>query len=184
MERKPRKLFKVVITAIVAKDGKYLVLQRAAWEKKFPLRWTVPGGKLSTEDYVHLPKDTPDYWYNVMERTLRREVQQEAGIQIKNIRYVTSLADAREDDDPSLVISCLADFKSGKVKYDESMIDHRWVDLKEAKKVDLIEGIYQELLMADKLLKGEQIKEWRSKALKQKKKVIRKTTSRNLHPRV
>ena len=73
-----RKLFKVVITAIIVKDGKYLVLQRAGWEKKFPLRWTVPGGKLSTEDYIHLPKDTPDYWYNVLEQTLRREVMQES----------------------------------------------------------------------------------------------------------
>ena len=29
---------------------------------------------------------------------------------IAKIRYVTSLADAREDNDPSLVISCLADY--------------------------------------------------------------------------
>src|SRR6266404_8034093 len=125
-----KKLFKVVITAIVVKDGRYLVLQRAASEKKFPLRWTVPGGKLSTEDYVHLKKDTPDYWYNVLERTLRREVKEEAGIEIKNIRYVTSLADARENDDPSLVISCLADYAKGKVKFDHSMVDARWVNLR------------------------------------------------------
>ncbi|MEK7582531.1 MAG: NUDIX domain-containing protein, partial [Patescibacteria group bacterium] len=144
----PKKLFKVVITAIVVKDGKYLVLQRAAWEKKFPSRWTVPGGKLDTEDYIHLPKDTPDYWYNVLERTLRREVKEEAGIEISNIRYVTSLADAREGDDPSLVISCLADYASGEVVLDESMTEFRWVNLEEAKDVDLIEGIYEELEMA------------------------------------
>ncbi len=82
-----KKLFKVVITAIVVKDGRYLILKRSESEKKFPSRWTVPGGKLSTEDYIHLPKDTPDYWYNVLERTLRRETKEEAGIEIKNIRY-------------------------------------------------------------------------------------------------
>ncbi len=80
-----KKLFKVVITAIVLKEGKYLVLKRSANEKKFPNRWTVPGGKLTTEDYVHLPKDTPDYWYNVLERTLRREVKEEAGIEIAKL---------------------------------------------------------------------------------------------------
>ncbi|HZZ99137.1 MAG TPA: NUDIX domain-containing protein [Candidatus Paceibacterota bacterium] len=158
-----RKLFKIVITAIVVNRGKYLVLQRAEWEKKFPLRWTVPGGKLSTEDYVREKKDTPDYWYNVLEKALRREVTEEAGVKIKNIRYVTSLADARPDMDPSLVISCLADYAGGKVELDQSMVDHRWVTLKEAKKVDLIEGIYEELAMAERVMKGKKASEWKSK---------------------
>ena len=152
-----KKLFKVIITAIVVKDGRYfddaqyryLLLKRSPNEKKFPLRWTVPGGKLTTNDYITLPKDTPDYWYNVLEKTLRREVKEEAGIEIKNIRYVTSLADAREDDDPSLVISCLANWESGEVVYDDSMVDFRWVTLEEAQSVDLIEGIYEELEIAD-----------------------------------
>lgn len=164
-----RKLFKVVITAIIVKDNKYLVMQRAGWEKKFPLRWTVPGGKLSTEDYNHLPKDTPDYWYNVLEQTLRREVMQESGLKIKNIRYVTSLADDRPDNDPSLVISCLADYASGKVKHDDSMVDYKWVNLKEAKKIDLIEGIYDELDMAEQVLKGKTIGELKIRKPKPKK---------------
>lgn len=163
-----KKLFKVIITAIVVKDGKhfddaegrYLVLQRAAHEKKFPLRWTVPGGKISTDDYTNLPKDTPDYWYNVLERTLKREVEQEAGIQIQNIRYVTSLADVRADDAPSLVVSCLADFAGGDVVIEKDMQDHRWVTRAEAKHIDLIEGIYEELEIAEKMLKGEQRREW------------------------
>ena len=159
----PRKLFKVIITAIVVKDGKFLVTQRASWEKKFPNRWTVPGGKLSTEDYVHLPKDTPAYWYNVLENALRREVKEEAGIAITNIRYVTSLADAREGDDPSLVISCLADWAKGAVKLDESMQAFKWVSLKEAKSVDLIEGIYEELEMAAHVLEGKPIGTWKKK---------------------
>lgn len=155
-----KKLFKVVVTAIVVKDGKYLVMQRSPNEKKFPSRWTVPGGKLTTDDYVTLPKDTPDYWYNVLERTLRREVKEEAGIEIKNIRYVTSLADAREGDDPSLVISCLADYDSGNVAMDHSMTDFHWISVEEAKGIDLIEGIYEEIEIADRSLKGLPSKEW------------------------
>lgn len=157
-----KKLFKVVITAIIVKDDKYLVLQRASHEKKFPLRWTVPGGKLTTADYIHLPKDTPDYWYNVLERTLRREVKEEAGIDIRNIRYVTSLADARGDDDPSLVISCMAEYDNGEVTLDGSMVDFRWVSLEEAKNVDLIEGIYEELVLAEKSRCGEGSGEWKT----------------------
>ncbi|OHA07472.1 MAG: hypothetical protein A2934_02490 [Candidatus Sungbacteria bacterium RIFCSPLOWO2_01_FULL_47_10] len=156
-----KKLFKVVITAIVVKDGRFLILRRSPHEKKFPGKWTVPGGKLTTADYVGLPKDTPDYWYNVLEHTLKREVKEEAGIGIKNIRYVTSLADANENDDPSLVISCLADFEKGDIALDDSMSDYAWVSLDEAKSVDLIGGIYEELEMAEKTLRGEERGEWK-----------------------
>ncbi|TSC76780.1 MAG: hypothetical protein G01um101433_669 [Parcubacteria group bacterium Gr01-1014_33] len=155
-----KKLFKVVITAIVRKDEKYLILKRSPHERKFPSRWTVPGGKLTTEDYIHLAKDTPNYWYNVLERTLRREVKEEAGIEIENIRYVTSLADAREDDDPSLVISCLADWAGGEVALEEGMTEYRWVTPEESRKVDLIEGIYDELIMADAMARGGGRGEW------------------------
>lgn len=149
----------MVITAIVENKGRYLVLQRAGWEKRFPLRWTVPGGKLSTFDYIRRSKDAGDWWYNVLEETLKREVKEESGIKIKNIRYVTSLADAPKESDPTIVISCLADYAGGKIKMDHSMVDYKWVSLKEAKKVDLIEGIYEELALADKMLKGEVKKE-------------------------
>lgn len=156
-----RKLFKVVITAIVVKDDGFLILQRSGNEKKFPNRWTVPGGKLTTEDYVNLEKDTPYYWYNVLERTLRREVKEEAGIEIKNIRYVTSLADYYENEEPTLVISCLADWAGGEIKLDSSMVNYRWVNLEEARTVDLIEGIYEELILAEKTLKCEKRGEWK-----------------------
>ena len=55
----------IVVTGIVVKDGKYLITKRAEWEKAFPGRWTVPGGKLEVLDYVLREKDTPHHWYNV-----------------------------------------------------------------------------------------------------------------------
>src|SRR3989344_6660991 len=152
MEEKNR--FKVVITAIVIRDGRYLILKRSEKEEKFPNRWTVPGGKLDPGEYVPRPKDTPDYWYNVLEETLRREVREEAGIEIANIRYVTSLADAPEGKDPSLVISCLADYASGDIVLSDEMSDAAWVSLEEVKQYDLIEGIGEEIEMAERMLKG------------------------------
>jgi 8-oxo-dGTP pyrophosphatase MutT (NUDIX family) len=153
-------LFEVVTTAIIVKDGKYLITRRAASKKRFPKKWTVPGGHFETKDYVDLPKDTQDYWYNVLERTLRREVQEEVGLEIDNIIYVTSLAALHEGKNPSLVISCVADWVSGEVKLQEDETDQfAWVSLDEAKDYDLIDGIYDELAMADKRRKGEKI-EW------------------------
>lgn len=154
-------LHEVVITAIVLKDSKFLILKRSKNKKRFPSMWTVPGGRLETSDYTSLPKETKDYWYNVLESTLRREVREEVGVEIKNIEYVTSLATIHADGSPSLVISCMADYKSGKITLQpEEVEDYAWVSLKEAKKYDLIDGIYDELAMADKKLKGQK-SEWK-----------------------
>jgi len=154
-------LHEVVITAIIVKDGKYLITRRALSKKRFPGMWTVPGGKLETSDYVNLPKDTKDYWYNVLEQVLRREVKEEVGLAIKNIEYVTSLATIHAAGAPSLVISCMADYESGEVALQESETDQfAWVSLAEAKDHDLIGGIYEELEMADMRRKGQKT-EWK-----------------------
>ncbi len=153
-------LHEVAITAIVVKDGKYLITRRSPNKKRFPGMWTVPGGKLETSDYLELEKDTEHYWYNVLERTLKREVKEEAGIDIKNIDYLTSLATVHKDGAPSLVISCLADYVGGEVKLQEGETDQcAWVSSEEAKNYQLIDGLLDELVMADKKRAGERI-EW------------------------
>ena len=179
-------LHEVAITAIIVKDpsarasteqirpeltveglsrmssgqAEYLITRRSPNKKRFPGMWTVPGGKMETSDYLKLPKDTQYYWYNVLERTLRREVKEEVGIDIDNIEYVTSLATVHPDGSPSLVISCLADYVGGDVELREEESDkYAWVNLEEAQKYNLIDGIYDELVMAEKKRKGEK-SEW------------------------
>jgi NADH pyrophosphatase NudC (nudix superfamily) len=123
--------------------------------------WTVPGGRLEVRDYSNLPKDTEHYWYNVLEKTLRREVKEEVGVDIENIMYVTSLARVHEDGAASLVISCCADYKGGEVFLQEGETDaYTWVTLQEAKGRDLIEGIYDELVMTEHLKQGVKM-EWK-----------------------
>lgn len=152
-------LHEVAITAIIFnKLGQYLIIKRSASKKRFPNMWTVPGGKLETDDYISLPKDTQYYWYNVLEKTLAREVKEEVGLEIENVEYLTSLATVHPDSNPSLVISCIAKYKSGKVKLQlEEADDYAWVSLKEAKKYDLIDGILDELALAEKLRNGRRL---------------------------
>jgi len=153
--------YEVVITAIIIKNGKYLITRRSAAKRRFPMMWTVPGGHLQPGDYEHLPKDTQHYWYNVLEQVLKREVQEEVGVEIENVQYVTSLANVHADGAPSLVISCMAEYKGGEVKLQEEETDKfAWVSLEEAKSYELIDGIYDELAMADAKLKGVK-SEWK-----------------------
>jgi len=148
-------LHEVAITAIVVKDGKYLITRRSKTKKRFPGFWIVPGGGLEVSDYANLPKDSQYQWYNVLERTLKREVKEEVGIEINNVEYVTSLATIYVDKAPSLVISCMADYVSGDIKLQEGEVDEfAWVNLEEAKNYNLIDGIYDELVMTEKKRKG------------------------------
>ncbi len=153
----------VSATVIVVKGGKYLIAKRADWEKAFPGRWTVPGGKLKILDYILKKKDSKYQWYNILEDLGKREVEEEVNLKIKNIDYVTSLVFVRDDQIPVLVISLWAEpvDENAPVVLDKSLTEYRWVTLEEAKNYDLIEGIYEELEMLDKKLKTGKNQEWK-----------------------
>lgn len=157
---KEEKAHYVVATAIIVKDGKYLITKRAPHEKAFPNQWTVPGGKLEKADYINTKKDTNSHWYNVLEKALRREVKEETSLEIKDIEYLTSLTFIRPDNVPTLILSFYANYISGEIELDEDHTEYKWVTLEEAKDYQLIEGIWEELEMLDKKLKGEEVGDW------------------------
>jgi len=149
-------------TAIIIKDGKYLITKRSPKEKAFPGLWTVPGGKLEVSDYISLPKDTSEHWYNIVEKILSREIMEETNLKVKNYRYLTSLSFIRPDKIPALILSFYADYDSGELKLCEDLTEYEWVSLEEAGKYELIEGIYEEIEMLDKILKGKHQSEWKA----------------------
>ncbi|MBI1975053.1 MAG: hypothetical protein HYS57_01680 [Parcubacteria group bacterium] len=65
---------------------------------------------------------------------------------------MTDYAFIRPDKIPVLGLSYMCDWKSREVVLGKDMDDYAWVDLGEAKGYDLIEGIYDELVMAAKNL--------------------------------
>ena len=150
----------VVVTGILVKDGKYLITKRADWEKAFPGMWTVPGGKLEVLDYALKQKDTGSHWYNVLENLLKREIKEEVDLEIKNIGYVTSLVYIRPDEIPCLIISLFAEPEEGEIKLCNALTEYKWVDINEAKNYDLIEGIYEELVILDNFLKKGSNMKW------------------------
>lgn len=150
---------------VVNSEKKFLIAKRADWEKAFPGKWTVPGGKLEVLDYALRKKDTSEHWYNVLEDLAKKEVFEEVGLRIKNINYVTSLVYIRSDGIPSLIISFWAEPEGyyQDMHLDKSLVDLKWVTLEEAKNYDLIEGIYEELEILDRKLKTGESHSWERK---------------------
>lgn len=151
----------VVVTGILVKDGKYLIAKRAGWEKAFPNKWTVPGGKVNVLDYALRAKDTKEHWYNVLEDVLRREVKEEVNLEISDIGYVTSMVYLRSDQIPCLIVSLFAAPTTEQITLAPALTEYEWVTLEEAKEYDLIEGIYEELAMLDSLLNKGSMGAWK-----------------------
>ncbi|MBI2632378.1 NUDIX domain-containing protein [Candidatus Pacearchaeota archaeon] len=153
----------IVVTGILIKDEKYLIAKRAEWEKAFPGKWTVPGGKLKVEDYSKKEKDTSQHWYNVLEDVLRRELREEVGLDVRNLGYVTSMVYIRDDLIPCLIVSLYGEPVGDKIKLCNALTDYKWVNLEEAKNFDLVEGMYDELVMLDEFLKTGKHMIWKRK---------------------
>lgn len=151
MEIKDKELHRITSTAIICKDGKYLLVQRNFDKKAFPGKWTVPGGGLEVDDYIDLPASGAGQWYHAIEHSLRREIKEETGLEVDKLNYLVDIAFIRPDAVPVVILSYWTDYKSGEIKLDEDNINYAWAGLEEARNYDLIEGILGEIEMVDKI---------------------------------
>ncbi|HAJ44406.1 MAG: NUDIX hydrolase [Candidatus Azambacteria bacterium GW2011_GWE1_42_9] len=154
-----KELHRITSTCIIHKDGKFLLLQRSFNKKAFPGKWTVPGGGLSTDDYINTPKTTSDHWYYALENSLRREIKEEAGIEVGKMSYCCDITFIRPDGVPVIVLSFYAPYQNGEIKLDNESINYAWATFEELKNYDLIEGISDEIKMVNDLIKDHLIKQ-------------------------
>lgn len=128
--------------------------KRSPQKKVHPNKWTVPGGGLNTDDYINRPQTHGNAgWYGAVEEALLREIKEEVNVKIGKAKYLLDLTFIRPDGIPVLVLSYYAPYIGGEVRLDEDAVEYRWVTPKEAKKLDLIAGIYEEIVEVDKQLK-------------------------------
>jgi ADP-ribose pyrophosphatase YjhB (NUDIX family) len=116
-----------------------------------------------------MPKTTKDAWYFALEKSLRREIKEETGLEVGDLKYLLNLTFIRPDDVPVITLSFWAEYepqknslgnnqeKSGEVKLDDDNVEYFWGTVEELKDYDLIEGIYDEIRMVDNLLSGKAI---------------------------
>lgn len=157
MEIQDKELHRIAITCIIYnEEGKYLLTKRSPTKKAHPNKWTVPGGGLNVDDYVRRPQTHGDAgWYGSVEEALHREVKEEVNIVIGKATYLLDLTFIRPDGIPVLVLSYYAPYVSGEVILDEDAVEYQWASLAEAKELDLISGIYEELEEVEKLLRKD-----------------------------
>jgi len=151
-----KELHRIATTTLVYKpDSTYLITKRAMHKKVMPGKWTIPGGGLSMDDYINTPSSTEGakQWYGALERSLRREIKEEVNLEIGKPELLVDLTFVRPDGIPVLVLSYFASYVSGEVKLDEDATEFAWVTLDEAKKYDLIDGIWDEIRQVDEILK-------------------------------
>jgi len=152
-----KELHRIATTTLVYKpDFTYLITKRAMHKKVMPGKWTIPGGGLSMDDYINTPSSTEGakQWYGALERSLRREIKEEVNLEIGKPELLVDLTFIRPDGIPVLVLSYFASYISGEVKLDEDATEFAWVTLDEARKYDLIDGIWDEIRQVDEILKS------------------------------
>jgi len=67
----------------------------------------------------------------------------------------------RSDKIPTIIVSLFAEQTTENIILCPALTEYVWVTLEEAKNYDLIEGIYEELEILDKHLKGQKLEEWK-----------------------
>ena len=151
---KKEKLFYFVANVVVyrERDGRCLILRRDEREKVHPGRYAVPGGKLEWADMditkpTRINGDVLDF-ENAVEGLLKREVLEEAGIEIEdNFKYLNSVAFVRPDETPVVLVKFAAKYKSGDVKPEKgAFTDYVWANSEKVGKYDCIDGIEEEII--------------------------------------
>lgn len=144
-------LHRISLTAIIYdEEGRYLITKRSEDKTAFPGMWTVPGGGLEVDDYIHdEPTTSEGQWYEAIENALRREIDEEVGLEVGELKYLTDITFIRDDGIPVIILSYYAAYESGEVELDEDSVDFAWINADEVDEYELIPGIDEEITMVD-----------------------------------
>ena len=159
---KENKLFYFVANAVIYRDSdkRCLILKRDGREKVHPGRWAVPGGKLEWDQMdiakpTRINGDVLDF-ENAVEKLLAREAEEEAGAEIAgDLKYINSVAFVRPDGIPVVLVKFAVKYKSGEVRPEPgAFTDHAWVNEKEVKNYECIDGVPEEVAIAIRMFEN------------------------------
>ncbi|GEM49051.1 NUDIX domain-containing protein [Deinococcus cellulosilyticus] len=99
--------------------GRYLIVQTTKWRGL----WGVPGGKVE--------------WGETAETALKREFQEEVGLELSDLRFVqvqeAVLSPEFHSKSHMILLDYFARTEQQDLQYNEEILQHRWVTLEEAR---------------------------------------------------
>jgi len=157
IEPTEREMHRIAVTGIIWKEEngtrKYLITKRSPHKKAWPGLWTVPGGGMEVDDYIHgettFANSESPQWYNAVEKTLRREIKEEVNLEVSDIEYLLDVAFIRSDGIPAIVLSFYCTYASGEVVLDEDATEYAWITAAQIPDYELIQGIDHEIQMVE-----------------------------------
>lgn len=118
----------VTPTAVIINGNVFIAGRRAEDAVAFPGMWQVVGGKVEGEDGI--------------EETLRKEIKEEAGVEVGPFFYIGNFEFTRPDRHHVIGIEFGCEYISGELKSsDPDMVDVRWMTVEEAKQLNFIPGV-------------------------------------------
>ena len=156
--------YTVVVTCVVFKksnDGRKraLILKRSSKEKEGPGLWTVPGGRIKVHDwgkYMRIRGSSHKVWVNVLSRTIRREIREEAGIRVPKVMLFQGREKVflRKDKTPTLVLVFKAHVSSKtRARTGKESTGFCWVTENELDRYEFIGNVRSDILAAFKSCK-------------------------------
>ena len=113
----------ILVNAVVKKGDKILISQRSWEETHEPGKWTIPGGKVE--------RTNKEVW-NVIEKTLAREVLEETGVKIiKNVALLLNNTFIRSTKQHVVAFVFLCYWMSGEAKPLDDTISVHWIKKEE-----------------------------------------------------
>lgn len=140
MKKNKKTLHSVIVNGVIFKGNKVLISQRSTGERHAPGKWTIPGGKIDR---------TGGDVFNIIERTLAREIREETGIEIEGeILPVTNNTFIRPNGQHVIALIYKCRYKSGKARPLEDTTACRWVSLVEITSMDFPPNVKGYILKA------------------------------------
>jgi len=131
--------YKILVSAIIVKDGKILISQRDHKDSFRPGEWTVPGGKV--ENYGNVEEIE-----NIVEKTLIKEVREEVGVEIKETAHlIANYTFKHKEGHIMLALVFMCEYLSGTAQPLEDTAEVRWITANELSEYNFPETVHKAL---------------------------------------
>lgn len=114
--------YRVTVVAVITRDNKVLLGRKPKNVGPYPNTWVIPGGGIN-------------FGEETVEEALNREIKEECGIKVQNIKPLIFMTDNEPDKHgiPTYFVHLVytAEYASGEVKAGDDIAGLKWIPIKD-----------------------------------------------------